>query len=219
MAGLFDPLKSDQHWLTQGFSATHLANDVAVVNGSILRAAESGRVFAADWNADGWGIGGGFCLIIDHSSRLRTLYAHNMRLVVAKNDIVLRGQVVGYTDTTGNSTGPHMHFGVRVDDTWMDPRNFFPKGSSYPDANGSMVDRQVLNCTTRIMGSKSDPVAIRKRPYYGDNAVATITTHRLLWRRRRVNGGDPHRDGRNEWIEVWWHGDWRFVWAPHTETI
>lgn len=92
----------------------HLALDMYGYRGMPIYAVQSGRVFAASWNADGWGIGGGNCLIIDHygqGGRLgKSVYAHTQRLVVVKGQYVVVGQLVGYANSTGNSSGDHCHF-------------------------------------------------------------------------------------------------------------
>lgn len=213
-SGLNDPLASAQHWLTQGFHAGHLANDIACVNNSILRAPESGRVFAASWNGDGWAIGGGYAVIIDHGPRLRTVVAHNARLIVAKSQIVLRGQIVGYTDSTGNSTGPHAHYAVRRDGTWVDPRRCHRVGTTYPGATGNLAGDSALFASVWLNGSAAAPLRIRTGPSTASAVAGTVTSRYLVWWKRNVNGQDPYGDGRNDWAVINWGGYDRYVWAP-----
>jgi murein DD-endopeptidase MepM/ murein hydrolase activator NlpD len=112
------------YWLSQPYHASgtsynpspHLALDMIGYGGQPVYAADSGRVFAASWNGDGWAIGGGYTVIIDHFGQGKrygkTGYAHMSRLAVADNQYVMRGQLIGYAGTTGNSTGAHVHFSL-----------------------------------------------------------------------------------------------------------
>jgi len=109
-------------------------------------AAESGRIFAASWNGDGWSIGGGYSVIIDHFGQgkkyAKTGYAHLARVVVKDNAYVMRDQLIGYADSTGNVSGAHVHFscGEAIGDPryyanwkWLDPGRYM-KAHKY--ANG-----------------------------------------------------------------------------------
>jgi murein DD-endopeptidase MepM/ murein hydrolase activator NlpD len=62
----------------------------------------------------GWNGGYGNCVIIDHRNGLWTVYGHFSRLYVSQGQTVYQGQALGIEGTTGNSTGPHLHFEVRV---------------------------------------------------------------------------------------------------------
>ena len=66
----------------------------------------------------------GHYLIIDHGNGLSTLYAHNTTLLVGVGDHVSKGQQIAFSGSTGNSTGPHCHFEVRVNGTRVNPRNY-----------------------------------------------------------------------------------------------
>lgn len=106
-----------QHPIT-GKNRLHSGMDMAVAQGTPIYAAESGRVILSQW----WS-GYGYCIIIDHGGGLRTLYGHikSGGLLVEKGDNVKRGQKIALVGSTGQSTGPHLHFEVRKDNTPVDP--------------------------------------------------------------------------------------------------
>lgn len=85
-------------------------------NGKPIVAANSGKVISAGWNT-----AYGNRLIIDHGGGISTLYAHASKLVVKQGDIVTRGQTIAYVGSTGYSTGPHLHFEVRINGSTTDP--------------------------------------------------------------------------------------------------
>jgi murein DD-endopeptidase MepM/ murein hydrolase activator NlpD len=70
-------------------------------------------------------VGYGNYVILQHGDGLRTLYAHLMTWAVKPGDTVKRGQLIGLVGSSGNSTGPHTHFEVRVDNSPIDPAQFF----------------------------------------------------------------------------------------------
>lgn len=96
-------------------STNHGGIDIAAPMGARIVASASGTVTASGWNG-----GFGNMIIIDHGDGYRTLYAHNSQNHVTVGQHVTQGQVIGLVGSTGNSTGPHLHFeihrnGVRVD--------------------------------------------------------------------------------------------------------
>jgi murein DD-endopeptidase MepM/ murein hydrolase activator NlpD len=96
-------------WLSQGYREDHRAIDIAAPTGTIVTAADRGVVIRAGWNDQGYGN----FVIIDHNIDYLTLYAHLDQIVVKEKDIVAQGQVIGTVGSTGNSTGPHLHFEIR----------------------------------------------------------------------------------------------------------
>ncbi len=104
---------------TAGASSSHAGLDIGSPRGSNVVAAESGRVIVASWNS-----GYGNYIMIDHGGGLVTLYAHNDALLVSVGQSVERGQVIAKCGSTGVSTGPHVHFEVRVNGTAVNPLSY-----------------------------------------------------------------------------------------------
>ncbi|PKM84201.1 MAG: peptidase M23, partial [Firmicutes bacterium HGW-Firmicutes-11] len=71
-----------------------------------------------------WNNSYGYMIIVDHGGGIATLYAHNSKLLVANGDIVTRGQVIAKAGSTGMSTGPHLHFEVRVNGEYKNPMSY-----------------------------------------------------------------------------------------------
>ena len=84
-----------------------------------ISAAESGKVITASYH---WSYGN--YIVIDHGNGLSTLYAHCSSLAVGAGQSVSKGQTIGYIGSTGNSTGPHLHFEVRVNGSRTNPLNY-----------------------------------------------------------------------------------------------
>lgn len=102
-----------------GTQIFHSGMDIGVDTGTPVLAADSGVVVDACWIS-----GYGYTVIIDHGNGLSTLYAHNSELAVSAGQTVSQGQVVAYSGSTGYSTGPHLHFEVRVNGTPVDPLGY-----------------------------------------------------------------------------------------------
>ena len=115
------PIASSSRFITQYFSWYHSGIDADWRNGSVIIAADTGTVVAANW---GWGGGYGNHIIIDHGNGYQTLYGHLSSISVAVGETVGQGQVIGVMGSTGNSTGPHLHFEVRNNGRALNPFNF-----------------------------------------------------------------------------------------------
>jgi murein DD-endopeptidase MepM/ murein hydrolase activator NlpD len=114
---------STNHYLSgNDYSPTHLGIDIAAANGSPLYAADSGLVVYAGSIGGGYGI----MVMIDHGNGYTTVYAHNSSLLVKCGQSVSKGQQMGYTGSTGNSTGPHLHFEVRYQGGFINPHFVLP---------------------------------------------------------------------------------------------
>jgi len=102
-----------------GYSRMHNGLDMHCGSGDAIVAAEAGTVILA-------GTKGGFgkTIMIDHGGGMVTLYAHQSGYAVSTGDSVGAGQVVGYCGSTGLSTGPHLHFEVRINGDPVNPANY-----------------------------------------------------------------------------------------------
>ena len=87
--------------------------------GTAVRAAAAGTVINAGWMG-----GYGNLVVVDHGDGLSTAYAHNTSFAVSVGQSVAAGEVVSYSGSTGNSTGPHVHFEVRVNGSAVDPLGY-----------------------------------------------------------------------------------------------
>jgi murein DD-endopeptidase MepM/ murein hydrolase activator NlpD len=119
-----------------GFPHFHTGIDLAVPLGTPVFAAADGVVMLARPMADGNGtlVGYGNYVIIQHDAGLKTLYGHLLTIGVKEGDIVHRGQLVGLVGSTGNSTGPHTHFEVRIENSPVDPMQMLPDLAPQPAA-------------------------------------------------------------------------------------
>lgn len=99
-----------------GYVRMHTGLDFTALYGQGIRAAASGRVILAGWFGSY-----GKTVVVDHGGGVATLYAHQSDLAVGYGDQVAAGDTVGYVGSTGLSTGPHLHFEVRVNGLPVDP--------------------------------------------------------------------------------------------------
>ncbi|MGN0154163.1 MAG: murein hydrolase activator EnvC family protein [Lachnospiraceae bacterium] len=102
-----------------GASSNHKGIDIACDTGAAVVAASSGTVIVATYN---YAEGNYIC--IDHGGGVVTVYMHNSSLAVSVGETVSAGQTIAYAGSTGVSTGPHCHFGVRVDGVYVDPLGY-----------------------------------------------------------------------------------------------
>lgn len=94
----------------------HAGIDIASPAGTPVVATADGQVILS-------GSFGGYgnAIQIDHGSGITTIYGHNSELAVGVGHMVKKGQIIAYVGSTGKSTGPHVHYEVRVNDTAVDP--------------------------------------------------------------------------------------------------
>jgi len=122
------PLPQNQNKITSKFgprtyyiggrwvSDNHRGIDIGVPSGTRVTAAAAGTVEIAGWNNSY-----GYYVVISHGSGYTTLYAHNNSLVVKKGQKVTKGQLISYSGSTGNSSGPHLHFEISINGVLQDP--------------------------------------------------------------------------------------------------
>ncbi len=111
------------HYLSGfGYSSYHAGIDIAAGHGAPIYAADSGVVMFAGWS--NWGYG--YMVVIDHGNGWQTLYAHLSQWNVSCGQSVYQGNVVGLSGSTGNSTGPHLHFEINYQGSRPNPWNYLP---------------------------------------------------------------------------------------------
>lgn len=116
------PITSGFGWRVHpiyGIRRFHTGIDFGVPTGTPVRASDRGTVIYAGWYG-----GYGYTVIVNHGGGITTLYAHNSRITVGVGQKVQRGQVMAASGSTGLSTGPHVHFEVRVNGQPVDPRRY-----------------------------------------------------------------------------------------------
>ncbi len=113
-----------------GVMKQHKGIDLAAPVGTPVYATADGTVERADWFSSY-----GLYVAIEHGSALETRYAHMSRLAVAAGQRVHKGEVIGYVGSTGRSTGPHLHYEVRVSGTAVNPIPYMAETR----ANGGVV--------------------------------------------------------------------------------
>ena len=120
-----------------GFPHFHTGIDLAVPLGTPVFAAADGVVALARPMTDSSGnlVGYGNYIVVQHDTGLKTLYGHLLAIGVKEGDVVKRGQLIGLVGSTGNSTGPHTHFEVRIDNSPVNPMQMLQDQVAPPAAN------------------------------------------------------------------------------------
>jgi murein DD-endopeptidase MepM/ murein hydrolase activator NlpD len=109
--------------LTQRYHRFHTGIDVGVPLGSPVVATHSGDVIFAGWSAYGYG----FVVIVENGPFI-TYYAHLTNFNVTADTQIGAGSIIGWSGSTGNSTGPHVHYETRINDVPVDPLTFEQRG-------------------------------------------------------------------------------------------
>ncbi len=108
--------------LTQGYWYGHRAIDIGAAVGTAILASDNGYVSFAGWTD----IGYGYLVVLDHANGYQTYYAHLSDFYVVEGQAVEIGQVIGAMGSTGNSTGPHLHYEIRYNGYPTNPLIYLP---------------------------------------------------------------------------------------------
>lgn len=111
---------SSRYGLRWGGSDFHPGIDIAADMGTPVVATADGVVVESGWNSGGYGN----LVEIDHGNGIHTLYGHNSQIAVSIGTTVRKGQVISYVGSTGFSTGPHVHYEVRVNGKAVNPERY-----------------------------------------------------------------------------------------------
>ena len=127
-SGWIKPLKS--YTLTSAFGMRlhpiknkwlmHEGVDMSAAQGTPIYAAKAGKVTRTAYQ-DG---GAGYYVSINHGDGFSSIYMHMTHYIVSPGQYVATGQVIGYVGSTGGSTGPHLHFGIAYNGTYVNPMNY-----------------------------------------------------------------------------------------------
>lgn len=109
--------------LTQRFHLYHSGIDLGAALGTPVLATHSGTVIFAGWSEIGYGY-----LVIVQNQQFITYYAHNTSFNVSVGQLVGKGSIIAWSGSTGNSSGPHVHYETRINDIPVDPLTFESRG-------------------------------------------------------------------------------------------
>ena len=102
----------------------HMGLDIVASVGSPVKSSAAGIVKVAQREGDY-----GNLIVIDHGNGLTTRYGHLKGFAVRSGQLVTKSQVIGWVGMTGRTTGPHLHYEVRLNDRPTNPRSYLPRGS------------------------------------------------------------------------------------------
>jgi hypothetical protein len=130
----------------------HNGVDIAIESGTPIIAVAGGTTFRVGDRGDGYGN----TVEIKHSPQISTLYAHMSRIAVGNNVTVRAGQTIGYVGSTGNSSGPHLHFEVRSPsgaESFLDPKPYLNLQIANNNVNNQPMD-DIPPCSARPLWGK-----------------------------------------------------------------
>jgi murein DD-endopeptidase MepM/ murein hydrolase activator NlpD len=109
--------------LTQYYYGSHSGIDLGIPLGTPILTTHSGIISWAGWNTYGYGN-----LVIVQNGAFITYYAHLTSANVIVGEVVTKGAIIGWSGSTGNSSGPHLHYETRINDVPVDPLTFESRG-------------------------------------------------------------------------------------------
>lgn len=118
-----------------GHMVFHYGVDFRAAKGTPVYATGDGKVITTRTSRTGFGKH----IILDHGYQYKTIYAHLSKFDVKKGDVITRGQLIGYSGSTGTSSGPHLHYEVRKNDVPVDPKFYFFQDLT-PNEYSSMIE-------------------------------------------------------------------------------
>ncbi len=127
----------------------HMGIDLADPVGTPVHATGDGLIGRADWFS-----GYGLYVQIEHGGQLETRYGHMSRLNVAAGQFVHRGDVIGYVGTTGRTTGPHLHYEVRVEGVPVNPLPYMQGAGAVGPTREAAADAGSVNATVADAGDE-----------------------------------------------------------------
>lgn len=154
--------KENVHYMTSPFGMRTLNGTTSMHNGidligkayacDYIVAFADGKVTAMLNTCGGSSPSTGNYVTLDHGNGVQTVYYHMKKgsVTVKTGDTVKAGTVIGYMGTTGNSTGNHLHFGIKIDGSWVDPRPYLEGTKTF----GSTATEQTASATT-VTGTAS----------------------------------------------------------------
>ncbi len=125
--GRTDPFSSE--------GAFHTGVDLAVARGTPVHTTADGVVTTASWHT-----GYGNLVVVDHGNGIQTYYGHLSKVLVIPGEEVRSGQVVALSGSTGRSTGPHVHYEVRMHGVPVNPYNYMGRSRNVQMAQSTMSD-------------------------------------------------------------------------------
>lgn len=137
----------------------HSGIDIGAPSGSKIVAAADGKVVSSRYEG-----GYGNCIIIDHGNKLYTLYGHCSSLIAKSGDAVKKGQKIAKVGSTGNSTGPHLHFEVRKGSNssknHVSPWNYLKKPGKGTSGKGTGKVKRLINTAGKGVKKSNNMAAI-----------------------------------------------------------
>lgn len=128
----------------------HSGIDLAVAEGTAVAAAKGGTVIFAGWSG-----GYGYRIVIAHGDGTETSYSHLSDIGVEEGDVVDGGSQIGLSGNTGHSTGPHLHFEVKVDGEYVNPESYFDFG------NGLVAKADTAYVSKRSASAENDGASLQ----------------------------------------------------------